>query len=127
MRLQGEICLDITGAKIPCTIAPSGDRNPSIVEELPYFYDFTGTPAEFLTTDSASDFKNTEVKNPYLLVFYSGSDADITLKTDKPFTLPEIRVTAEAQKNDALQAIRFTEDKSKYYDAIKYGVFNTNP
>jgi hypothetical protein len=36
-------------------------------------------------------------------------------------------VTTEARKWDALQSIRFTEDKSKYYDALKYGVYNTGP
>ena len=48
----------------------------------------------------------------------------ITSNENTPFSLPTVTVTAESRKNDSLQTFRFVEDKSKYYDALKYGVYN---
>ncbi len=46
------------------------------------------------------------------------------ITTDSPFSLPTVRITTEARKADSMQSIEFSEDKSKYYDAVQYGVYN---
>ena len=64
-------------------------------------------------------------QNPYLLVFNSGSsDTVVHIQTDTPFTLPTLTVITEARKANSMQSIEFREDKSKYYDAVQYGVYN---
>lgn len=56
------------------------------------------------------------------------SPQNIRIKSDPstPFALPTLSIRAEAQKNDSVQVFQFTEDKSRYYDALKYGVYNTD-
>lgn len=85
-------------------------------ETVEYFYDQTGSVNTFLS----------QVQDPYLMVFNSGSAMTGTITTDTPFTLPTLTVTTEAEKGNSIQSIRFTEDKSKYYDAIRYGIYNNN-
>ena len=125
MRLADEKCFASDGSSLVC-VDSAWVRNPNIAESLPYFYDLTGSTADFLTGKPGSKFAGMNIKDPYILIFSSWPDADITLKTNSPFTLPEMRITTEARKWDALQSIRFTEDKSRYYDALKYGVYNKN-
>ncbi len=119
LRLQSEQCLDISGATTLCDSA-------FVEERLTYFYDFMGSTADFLG-GSTSAFRHTSIRDPYLLIWSPWVAVDIHLRTTSPFTLPKLEVTAEARKWDALQVIRFTEDKSRYYDALKYGVYNTGP
>lgn len=133
MRLQWEACYDSNGNEKPAALPMSIDGscpNPynlnSWGESIFYFYDMTWSTQDFLTSAATSKFKDIPVTDPYLLIFSSWSDSDITLKTDKAFTLPEMKITTEARKGDALQSIRFTEDKSKYYDALKYGIYNVD-
>jgi hypothetical protein len=67
------------------------------------------------------------VENPYFMLYNNTSEIKtITIKSDPstPFALPTLIVTAQAQKNDSLQTFRFVEDKSRYYDALKYGIYN---
>lgn len=85
-------------------------------ETVEYFYDQTGSVSTFLST----------VQDPYLMVFNSGSAMTGTITTTTPFTLPTLIVTTEARKWNSMQSIRFTEDKSKYYDAIRYGIYNND-
>ena len=132
MRLQWESCYDNWGIEKPITINLNSDGscpNPynqaSWGDTIPYLYDLTWSTLQFL--NSSGKFTTTTIRDPYILIFSSWGSANITLKTDTPFTLPELKVTTEARKGNALQSIRFTEDKSKYYDALKYGVYNTNP
>jgi hypothetical protein len=63
---------------------------------LTYFYDIIGTPESFLRNTGA--FSALTISDPYILIFSSGSSADITLDTDNPFTLPEMKITTEARK-----------------------------
>lgn len=132
MRLQGKSCYNSSWDEKPVAIPMNADGScPNPYNEsvggqtLEYFYDLTGSTSQFL--GAVWKFSSTPVSDPYILIFSSWGIADITLKTDKAFTLPELKVTTEARKGNALQSIRFTEDKGKYYDALKYGIYNTDP
>lgn len=99
------------GSPKSCSFLDPGD------EELQYFYDEDKTVSDFIsdTTDA------------YLMVYNDGvSPQDIRITADTLFTLPTLTVRAESQKNDSIQVFQFTEDKSKYYDALKYGVYNAD-
>jgi hypothetical protein len=83
-------------------------------EELEYFYDEIISVAQFLRDN----------RDPYLMVFNDSTTSQpISIRGDSPFALPVMRVHSEAQKNDSVQVFEFREDKSKYYDALKYGVY----
>lgn len=73
-----------------------------------------------------SDFlQNITYKDPYLLVFNNSSSvASFDIQSDSPFTLPVLKVLTEAKKGNSMQSVEFSEDKSKYYDAIRYGIYN---
>ena len=61
------------------------------------------------------------------MVFNDQSNSQtIHITSLTPFALPTLSVRAEAHKNDSTQVFQFTEDKSRYYDALKYGVYNTS-
>lgn len=88
-----------------------------VAEEIPYFYD---------EEKGVSDFLTTWIVDPYIIIYNSDpSPKDMIIKTNPstPFALPTLTVTSIAQKNDTLQTFRFVEDKSRYYDALKYGVY----
>lgn len=86
-------------------------------EELQYFYDEEVMVSEFLENNTDS----------YLMVFNdSWVPQNIGVTSSTPFALPTLSVRASAQKNDSTQVFEFTEDKSRYYDALKYGVYNTD-
>ncbi len=132
MRLQWESCYNSLGIELPVGQPKNSDGscpNPynkaSGGDSINYFYDLTGSTMEFLK--NLGRFNTMSINDPYILIFSSWGSANITLKTDTPFTLPELKITTEARKGNALQSIRFTEDKSKYYDALKYGIYNTSP
>ena len=79
---------------------------------------------EFGTGDQKTKLKRDV---PYLIV-YNNSNADlpdVQVTADSPFTLPKYQVTATATKGDASQVFRFSEDKSRVYDALKYGYYGT--
>jgi hypothetical protein len=86
-------------------------------EELQYFYDESIKVTDFIANHT----------DPYLMVFNdTASTQDIRITSSTPFALPTLSIRAEAQKNDSVQVFEFTEDKSRYYDALKYGVYNTD-
>lgn len=86
-------------------------------EELQYFWDESKRVSDFLWDRGVVD--------PYLMIYNTDTavkNIHITAKT--PFALPSMTIETTAQKNDSSQVYRFTEDKSRYYDALKYGVYN---
>lgn len=102
-----------TWDEIPCSSFDTlrGD------EELQYFYDDSVVVSDFVE----------EKLDPYLMVFNdTSSTQDVHITSDTPFGLPTLSIRAEAQKNDSVQVFEFTEDKSRYYDALKYGVYNAD-
>ncbi len=117
MRVRAEECFDQDSNSIACESAFS-------LERITYFYDKKWTVESFLSGISGSEFSDIILTEPYLLIFSSWPAMDITLEADVPFTLPEMEIVAEARKWEALQAIRFREDKSRYYDALKFWVYN---
>ena len=130
MRLRSNTCIDSEWNVKPQSIPMDNGNCPvpynpiSGWEVVDYFYDLIWDTESFLKNTAGSDFEKMETKDPYLLIFSSGPAVDIMLETDYPFTLPEFSVTTEARKWEALQAIRFREDKSRYYDALKFGIYN---
>jgi hypothetical protein len=105
MRVRDSVCIASDGGVKPDVTPMNPDGtcpNPfnevSGGEEIPYFYDKIGNTEQFLTNADTSDFKDMDIKNPFLLIFSTGPAADITLETDTPFTLPEMEIIAEAQK-----------------------------
>ena len=60
------------------------------------------------------------------MIYNDGLPRDIQISVDQttPFTLPSIDIEASALKNGSLQVFKFTEDKTRYYDALKYGIYN---
>ncbi len=89
-------------------------------EEILYTYDETKTITEFLSTK----------KNPYFILYNSAPATTIPIQvvfsSNNPFSLPTITLTAIAKKWDTSQIFQFIEDKWKYYDALKYGIYNNN-
>ena len=86
-------------------------------EEIQYFYDESKNVADFLggTTDA------------YLMIYNNSSTPQvIKIISDTEFSLPTLSVQSESRKNDSVQVFQFTEDKSRYYDALKYGVYNAD-
>lgn len=84
-------------------------------EELQYFYDEEVSVYTFIQNNS----------DPYLMIFNdSSASQDIRISATTPFSLPMLSVRAEAKKNDSVQVFEFTEDKSRYYDVLKYWVYN---
>lgn len=115
IRRKTEECYNAAWAKWTCGTATFGLENGG--DTLEYFYDTPSTVSAYLG--------NLAFKNPYLLIFNSGaSDTSMHITTDSPFSLPTVRITTEARKADSMQSIEFSEDKSKYYDAVQYGVYN---
>ncbi len=123
MRLHGIDCYDQDGNKWTqvaldqfgnCTGIYSESQGWETVE---YTYDTPIRVSDFLW--------KTEYQNPYLLL-YNGwvSDVSIHVVTDRPFPLPVIRVYTEARKWNSMQSIEYREDKSKYYDALRYGIYS---
>ncbi|NRH21299.1 hypothetical protein HOO68_04615 [Candidatus Gracilibacteria bacterium] len=86
-------------------------------EAITYSYDTTESIASFLSTK----------QDPYFVIQNSTlSDLSLNFSSTLPFSLPTISITATANKGDSSQVFKFTEDKGKYYDALKYGIYN-NP
>ncbi len=120
MRLRGEDCLDSTGTKIKC------DGSNGVVEEsLQYFYDTVGSVSDFLWW--VGNFAGITITDPYILIF-NGWDTlgEVSVTSTTPYALPTLEVRAESRKWNSLKSVQFSEDKSRYYDALKYGVYDTN-
>ena len=112
IRHKDTQCYNSNGDKIDCS------NVSSVAEEIPYFYDETRWVSDFLADST--------IANPYLMIYNSeNTSQDVHITASTPFALPQMTIEATAQKWDSLQIFRFTEDKSKYYDALKYGVYNT--
>lgn len=89
----------------------------NVAEELPYFWDEPVTVADFLSDSTTAD--------PYIMIYNNNpTEQEVHITASTPFALPQMTIEATAQKNDSSQIFRFTEDKSRYYDALKYGVYN---
>ncbi len=115
IRRHSEDCYNSSGTKWPCHSVGFGIENGW--DTLEYFYDWGSTVADFLG--------NNAYQNPYLLVFNSGTtETSLHIQTDTPFALPTLSVITEARKANSMQSIEFSEDKSRYYDAVQYGVYN---
>ncbi len=114
IRIKYSECLyKLDGTKIPCT--PSGISNGD--EEIQYVSDKIETITNFLVTK----------KEPYLIIYNSNSSVvSINITSSTPYSLPQSELTARALKWWSSQIFKFTQDKSKYYDALKYGIYN-NP
>jgi hypothetical protein len=105
MRIQKESCYNSSGVEKPVAISMNPDGScpdpynlRSGGEVLIYFSDITGSAKDFLSNTVLSVFENMITRDPYILIYSSGSSADITLRTDAAFTLPELQVTTEARK-----------------------------
>lgn len=111
IREQAAECYDSNGEPQLCTI--------TYEEKLEYFWDRELKVSEYLS--------DSDITDPYLMIFNSENSSKvirITTDQDTPFSLPEMTIEASAKKNQSLQVFRFKEDHSKYYEALKYGIYN---
>lgn len=107
IRTKANKCFDANGTDIACTWAYE--------EILPYVYD---------TSSSVSDFIS-RVSEPYIIIYNKNPGTlDITITWSTPYSLPTTTVQSTSQKWQSSQIFKFTEDKWKYYDALKYGIYN---
>lgn len=136
VRLRGISCYAADGSEMPIGTSTTEwvCPPPYNEEELTYFYDLTGSVDSFLKSKDTPFWSNSQtsrkmnITDPYLMIFNNWvNPEDITIETNTPFALPDITVTAESKKGNAMQSIRFYKDNSGYYDALKYGVYDTAP
>lgn len=62
----------------------------------------------------------------YLVLFNPGStaaDYRITTSGSSPFTLPRTRITASGKVRDSIINLQITQDKTGFYDILKYSLF----
>ncbi len=89
-------------------------------DEVLYSYDETKSIADFLANKT----------DPYFILYNSNTPASppilVNITSTRPFSLPTITLTANSKKWDSSQIYEFIEDKWKYYDVLKYGIYN-NP
>lgn len=89
-------------------------------DEIVYTYDETKTIDDFLSSK----------RDPYFILYNANISTSNPIQVNftslSPFSLPTITLTAIAKKWDTSQIFQFIEDKSKYYDALKYGIYNNN-
>lgn len=103
-------CYDQQGVRL--TNCSPSDR---VYEELVYFWDESLLVDKFLSTHT----------DPYLMLYNTSNDSmTITIQSRTPFALPTARIEAQARNGDALQVFEFLEDRSRYYDAIRYGIYD---
>ncbi len=107
-------------SKIDGTIKLCSSLSPGD-EEVVYTYDETKTIADFLSSKI----------DPYFILYNSNtataSPMLVNITSAKPFSLPTMTLTAKSSKWDTSQIFQFVEDKGRYYDALKYGIYNNNP
>ncbi len=109
IRHRDSDCYDVNGNQIPCSWQTQ--------EELVYFWDEKKTVRDFLQ----------KVDHPYLMMYNAESTpTQVQIQSRDPFTLPNYSVEARSGYKNTLQIFKFSEDKSKYYDLLKYGVSNIN-
>ncbi len=72
--------------------------------------------------------QRSDLTEPYLIVFNpTNSPVQIHIETDTPFALPLKQIKAGSHIWDRYsQSIDFSEDKSRYYDALKFWLFLNN-
>lgn len=110
IRHKDRQCYNNNGDRIDCS-------NTNVEEEILYFWDEVVLVGNFVGSGA--------ITNPYLMIYNTDTvPKDVHITTTTPFALPTMTIEATAQKNDSSQVYRFTEDKSRYYDALKYGVYN---
>ncbi len=109
IRHKDRQCYNNNGDIIDCS-------STNVEEEILYFWDEVVLVGNFVGSGA--------ITNPYLMVYNTDTTKNIRITAATPFTLPTMTIEATAQKNDSSQVYRFTEDKSRYYDALKYGVYN---
>lgn len=87
-------------------------------EILEYYFDTASTVGEFLSREDIND--------PYLMLYNPNLPKEVRIQSNPvtPFALPLISLESTAQKNDSLQVYRFEEDKSRYFETLKYGIYN---
>ena len=128
-RMVGIECFDNSWAPVwlinntcpPWVIAAWG-------EELQYFYDNSGSVDDFLKIYWS--WPNAyQITDPYFFVFNKWTNTvNVTFQSSlaTPFALPDLTILVEAKKWKAVQTIRFHSDKSKYYDGLKYSLYDTH-
>lgn len=107
---------------IPLTVygrCPPPYDSTSGGEELEYFYDTENSVREFMSSGAISE---------RFITVFNDSDrvSTITVTTDAPFSLPTSELVTNGKIGKTSQTFRFTEDKSKYYDALKYGLYEAD-
>lgn len=103
-------CFDSSGNDMDCTF-------PGVIEKIPYFADSTKKVSDFLEN----------MQDTYFLL-YNPSDTLLNIRVESftPFSLPNPSIEARAMKNQSSQVFQFTDDRGRYYDALKYWVYNTD-
>ncbi|MCK9272163.1 hypothetical protein M0P65_01320 [Candidatus Gracilibacteria bacterium] len=89
-------------------------------------YNNTSTDAiDFtLTSLDIGTFLNT-YENNYLIIYnHNLGDIDYNIQSSDGFALPRLEITSYSNIGDFKQNIQFTENKSKYFDILKYSLFN---
>lgn len=111
IRKNWSDCYDIDGNLLPNCLW-------SYQESIDYLYDISKTVGDYLS--------DADIVDPYIMIYnpWASRDISFSVANDTPFTLPIMTIESTAQKNDSLQVFRFREDKSRYYDALKYGIYN---
>lgn len=110
IRHRGVDCYDQNGNRVINCLPKS-----QVYEEAVYFWDEPMMVKDFLGT----------YDDPYLMIHNTSRDImriDVRAKT--PFALPTSRIESYSKNGDALQVFEFLEDRSRYYDALKYGVYD---
>lgn len=106
-------CYDASGNKmVSC--------NGSEVERLEYMVENNIKVQEFLQSGSLTDF--------YLVIFnHTALPVKCELTATKPFALPMSHISATAHIGGrAAQTIVLTENKSRLFESLKYGIFSNN-
>ncbi|GAB0174535.1 MAG: hypothetical protein HHAS10_04140 [Candidatus Altimarinota bacterium] len=127
-RLIGVECIDNAGN----SVAPIDNSCPPAIisaggEALQYFFDQESTVEDFLKVHGVG-VNARQVQDPYFLVFNKGANPVnllIQSNASTPFALQNLTIVVEAKKGKAIQTIRFNSDKSKYYDGLKYSLYDT--
>jgi hypothetical protein len=87
-------------------------------EELFYIYDTPSTIVAFLSAKT----------DPYFILYNPNPETNppifVGMSATTPFSLPTLTIRSTATKWESSQVFQFVEDKGKYYDALKYGVYN---
>lgn len=127
-RLMWVECIDNLG----WSVAPVNNSCPQAIiaagwEALQYFFDQESNVEDFLKVHGVW-VNARQVQDPYFLVFNKwATPVNLTIQSNpsNPFALQNLTIIVEAKKGKAIQTIRFNSDKSKYYDGLKYSLYDT--